>query len=133
MRSYFSLQTDVNVRKRQHDIICKQKKQKRPVYTISRHLWLMNYVERISTNTLALGYPLLGPSRHVRAYYVCRSPALTFSAAIHFAMKRPAPCPATCCLKKIMNAPRPPEHPPVRGKTSKPLGGITTSKEKNSS
>ena len=29
------------------------------------------------------------------------------------------------CLKKNMNAPRPSEHPPVRGKISKRLGGIT--------
>ena len=43
---------------------------KRPEDTSSRHLWLINYYgERTSTSTLALGYPLLGPSRHVRAYY----------------------------------------------------------------
>ena len=38
---------------------------KRPEDTSSRHLRLINYGERI---TLALGYPVLGPSRHVRAY-----------------------------------------------------------------
>ena len=44
-------------------------------------------------STLALGYPLLDPSRHVRAYYCMPcSPALAFSIAINFAMKRPAPC-----------------------------------------
>ena len=44
---------------------------KRPEDTSSRHLWLVNcvYGERTSTSPLALGYPLLGPSRHVRAYY----------------------------------------------------------------
>ena len=46
-----------------------------------------------STNPLALGYPLLGPSRHVRAYHCMpySSPALAFSAAIHFAIKCFAP------------------------------------------
>ena len=33
-----------------------------------RHLWLVYKCERTSTSLLALGYPLLGPSRHVRAY-----------------------------------------------------------------
>ena len=42
---------------------------KRPEDTSSRYLWLVNYGERTSTSPLALGYPLLGPSRHVRAYY----------------------------------------------------------------
>ena len=52
--------------------------------------------ERTSTSPLALGYLLLlGPSRHVRAYEsACRSPALSFSAAIHFAMKCSAFCSA---------------------------------------
>ena len=31
-------------------------------------LWLINCCEQTSTGTLALGYPLLGPSRHVRTY-----------------------------------------------------------------
>ena len=54
-------------------------------------------------SALALGYPLLGPSRHVRAYTTinmntaCGSPALTFSATIHFTMKRSAPCAAVLC------------------------------------
>ena len=44
---------------------------------------------------LALGYPLLGRSRHVRAYTTaCRIRASFFSASIHFAMKCPAPCSA---------------------------------------
>ena len=46
---------------RRHDI--------RPEDTSSRHLWLIKYGERTSTSPLALGYPLRGPSRHVRAYY----------------------------------------------------------------
>ena len=29
----------------------------------------INYGEGASTSTVALGYPLLGPSRDVRAYY----------------------------------------------------------------
>ena len=41
---------------------------KRPEETSSRHLWLVNKGERTSTSPLALGYPLLGPFRHVRAY-----------------------------------------------------------------
>ena len=41
---------------------------KRPEDTSSRHLWLVNKGERTSTSPLALGYPLLGSSRHVRAY-----------------------------------------------------------------
>ena len=52
-------------------------------YTGSRHLWLVNRGERTSTSPLALGYPFLGPSRHVRAYqplHAVRSPALAFSA-----------------------------------------------------
>ena len=36
-------------------------------------------------------------------------------------------CWSCCCLKKNMNAPRPSEHPPVRGKKmSKRLGGINS-------
>ena len=57
---------------------------------VASQLWRAN--QRAST--LALGYPPLGLSRHVRAYTssACRSPALAFSAAIHFAMmKRSAP------------------------------------------
>ena len=42
---------------------------KRPEGTSSRHLWPVNKGERTSTSPLALGYPLLGPSRHVWAYY----------------------------------------------------------------
>ena len=39
-----------------------------------------------------------------------------------------------CCLKKNQNAPRPSEHPPVRGeKVSKLLGGIKGYKYKKSS
>ncbi|CAM9383100.1 unnamed protein product [Ascophyllum nodosum] len=30
-------------------------------------MWLVNYDEQTSTDKLALGYPLLGSSRHVRA------------------------------------------------------------------
>ena len=37
--------------------------------TNSHHLWLINYGERTSTSTLSSGYPLLGPSGHVRTYY----------------------------------------------------------------
>ena len=37
--------------------------------TSSRHLWLVNKGERTSTSPLALGYPLIGPSRQVRAYH----------------------------------------------------------------
>ena len=39
---------------------------------------------------------------------------------LHILMRR-------CCLKKNLNAPRPSEHPPVRGKKmSKRLGGINS-------
>ena len=48
-------------------------KTKRPEDTTSRHLWLINYGERTSTSTLALGYSLPGYSRHVRVYY-CNDP-----------------------------------------------------------
>ena len=34
------------------------------------------------------------------------------------------------CLKKNLNASRPSEHPPVRGKMSKRLGGIIGCKDK---
>ena len=54
-------------------------------------LWLVNKGERTSTSPLALGYPLLGPSRHVRAYHCMPQSSLGFSAAIHFAMKCSAP------------------------------------------
>ena len=37
----------------------------------SRSLRLIHYGDRTSTRTLALGYPLLRPSRHVRTYYYC--------------------------------------------------------------
>ena len=40
----------------------------------------------------------------------------------------------SCCLKKNLNASRPSEHPPVRGKKmSKRLGGIKDCKDKTSS
>ena len=51
-----------NTRERQHDI--------RPADTSSRHMWLINYGERTITSPLALGYPLLGPYRYVRAFYL---------------------------------------------------------------
>ena len=57
---------------------------KLPEDTSSRHLWLVNKGERTSTSPLALGYPLLGPSRRVWA-------SLAFSAAIHFVMKLSTP------------------------------------------
>ena len=52
-----------NAKERQRDI--------RREDTGSRCLWLVNYDERISTDTLALGYPLLDPSRHVVGAYCC--------------------------------------------------------------
>ena len=92
-----------NARERHHDI--------RSEDIISlRHLWLINDSERTSTNPLALGYPLMGPSSHVRAYYsACRSRALAFSAAIHFAMKRSAPCSAPPCATppRVLGSNRP--------------------------
>ena len=75
-----------NIIERQHDI--------RPEDTSLRHLWLVNYGNQTSTSPLALGYPLLGLPRHLRHTTACRSPALAFSSAIHFAMKRSAPCSA---------------------------------------
>ena len=66
-----------------------------PEGTSSRHLlWLVNKGERTSTSPLALGYPLLGNSGHVRAYHCMPYSSLGFSAAIHFAMKCCAPCSA---------------------------------------
>ena len=59
-----------------------------------RALWLIKYYDgEITTpSTLSLGYPLLGP---FSSRLGMRSPAPTFSAAaIHCAMKRPAPCSA---------------------------------------
>ena len=81
-----------NTKERQHDIRLED--------TSSRHLWLINYGERTSTGPLALGYPLLGCSRHVRAYYTtaCHSPALAFSAAIYFTTKGSVPCPMSCAI-----------------------------------
>ena len=55
-----------NTRERRHDIYLQTK---HPEGTSSHHLWLINKGERTSTNALALGYPLLGSSRHVRAYH----------------------------------------------------------------
>ena len=55
-----------NARERQYDI--------RPEDTSSRHLWLINYGEGTSTSPLALGYPLLGPSHYVWAYYCISTP-----------------------------------------------------------
>ena len=51
------------------DMTSEKKTKKRPEYRSSLHLWLVNYGERFSTRPLALGFPLLGSSRHVRAYY----------------------------------------------------------------
>ena len=42
---------------------------KPPEDTSLRHLWIVNKGERTSTSPLALGYPLYGSSRHVRAYH----------------------------------------------------------------
>ena len=50
---------------------------KRAEDTSSRHLWLVNKGERTSTSPLALGCPLLGPSRHVPAYH-CMPSSLGF-------------------------------------------------------
>ena len=73
-----------NTRERRHGIYLQTR----------HHLWLVDKGERTSTSPLALGYPLLGPSRHVRTYDCMRSPALAFSATIHFAMKCSGPCSA---------------------------------------
>ena len=53
------------------DVMTSNLQTTRPEGTSSRHLWLVNKGERTSTSPLALGYPLLGPSRHVhvRAYH----------------------------------------------------------------
>ena len=67
---------------------------KRPEDTSLRHLWLVNKGERNSTSPLALSYPLLGLPVRFGHTTVCRSPALAFSATIHFAMKCSAPCSA---------------------------------------
>ena len=54
-----------NARERQNGI----GKQKIPEDSRSRHLWLINYHGvQTTTSTLALGYPLLGPSHHVPTY-----------------------------------------------------------------
>ena len=42
---------------------------KRPEGARSRHVWLIKYGERTCTSTLALGYPLLGLFRLIRAYW----------------------------------------------------------------
>ena len=94
-------QNKCNSRERRHDI-CKSNA-KHPEDTSSRYMWLVNKGERTSTSPLALGYPLLGPSRHVRAYTTaCRSPALVFSATIHFAMKCSALCSAVLCKSETI-------------------------------
>ena len=49
-----------------------------PEDTSSLHLWLVNKGERTSTSPLALGYALLGSSRHVRAYYCMPESSLGF-------------------------------------------------------
>ena len=75
-----------------------------------RHLWLINDGERASTNPLALGYPVISPSSHVWAYYSAyQIRALAFSAAIHFAMKRSAPCSAPPCAitPRVLGSNRP--------------------------
>ena len=83
------------ITERQRKAIWHQQTKKRPEDISTRYLWLVNYGERTSTSTLALGYPLLGPCCLVRAYTTaCRSPALAFSAAVHVAIKRSAPCSA---------------------------------------
>ena len=69
-------------------------------------MWLINYGERTSASTLDLGHFLFGPSRHVGAfyYYVYGSPALNFSAATYFAIKRSAPCSAVLCHSTSLSA-----------------------------
>ena len=66
----------------------------RPEDTSSRHLWLVNKGEPTSTSPLTLA--ILSLILHVTFGHItaCRSPALTFSAAIYFAMKCSAPCSA---------------------------------------
>ena len=55
---------------------------------------IVNKGERTSTSPLALGYHLLVLPVTFGHTTACRSPALVFSATIHFAMKCPAPCSA---------------------------------------
>ena len=59
--------------------------------------WLISYGEPTSIGTLTLRHSLLGPSRYVCHTTACRSPALTFSAAINFALERSAPYSAVLC------------------------------------
>ena len=65
--------------------------------TSLRHLWLINYAWRANHHEHACFRLITSgsfPSRSGIHIYVCRSTALTFSVAIHFAMKRPTPCSA---------------------------------------
>ena len=52
-----------------------------------RHLWLVNKGERTSTSPLALGYPLLGPPRRVRAYRCMPQSSLGFRCSDQFCHK----------------------------------------------
>ena len=58
-----------------------------PENTSSRHLWLIPIRARSLWAVLSLVLPVT--FGHITA---CRSPALAFSAAIHFAMKSSGPC-----------------------------------------
>ena len=96
-----------DVRERQHDV--------RPEDTNSHHLWLINRGKRTSTtNTLALGYPLLGPSRHVRAYYCMPQSSPGFLCSDQFCHEM------SCPLFR-----RPASSPLILG-CSRPLVGVDT-------
>ena len=85
---------------------------KRPQDTSSRHLWLVNKGERTITSPLALGYPLLGPSRHFRAYH-CMPSSLGFL------------CSDSCCIeifRPLFRRSAP--FPLVLGCSRRPLVGV---------
>ena len=84
--------TDLVKAKRRKWIKTKQNRNRKD--TSWRRLWLINFRERTRTSTLSLSYyPLFGHPRQVRIHIIaCRSPALAFPAATHFAVKRPVSC-----------------------------------------
>ena len=77
-------------RKKHHGIDIK----KRPEDTSSRHFWLTIASKPGRTPLLWAIISFIFPVTFVHTSRACRSPARTFSAVIHSAMKRSAPCPA---------------------------------------
>ena len=75
-----------NTKERRHGIFCKPNARRIQVCTLVAG---QQWHERTNTSPLALGHPLVGPSRHDRTYYIQSSPGFCCSGQLRHETSRP--------------------------------------------